>query len=63
ATSGASSMEHVIWEIVDNTGKHYDPMLVALFLDIIEENKSIDIPHKVLSAAKEKIRQKNYSMM
>lgn len=49
------TLEKAIWELVDNAGTQFDPMLVGMFLDIIEENELLPVLDGVLPMAKEKI--------
>jgi two-component system cell cycle response regulator len=46
------SAEQVVQELVDNAGMQFDPHLVGLFLDVIEENNLIDIPAQKMAEAK-----------
>jgi len=47
--------EKVIEKLADNAGKQFDPMLVSLFFEIIEENKMLSVHGDALTKAKEKV--------
>jgi len=47
--------EKVIDELVNQSGHRFDPLLVNLLLDIIQEKKLLKIPKKLIQAAKKKV--------
>ncbi len=49
--------EKVIEELAHNTGRQFDPMLVSLFFDIIEEKGLLNVPGEVLKKAKKSVRE------
>ncbi len=51
------SPEEMIVELVDKAGTQFDPMLVSLFLDIIERQELFSVPVEVLEQAREKVRE------
>ncbi len=54
------STEQVISELIDNSGNQFDPTMVSLFLDIIEEKKILPVSQEVMKNAKEKVRNTLY---
>jgi len=53
------SAQEVIQELVDNSGTQFDPALVGIFLDVIEENSLLDVPEEVLIKARKKLETGN----
>ncbi|MBO1223817.1 MAG: diguanylate cyclase [Candidatus Scalindua sediminis] len=49
--------EKVIEELAHNTGRQFDPMLVSLFFDIIEEKGLLNVPGEVLKKARKSVRE------
>ena len=47
--------ESVVLELVNNAGRQFDPMLVKLFLDIIDENGLLNVSKDFIVRAKEKL--------
>lgn len=45
----------VIEELADNAGSQFDPMIVSLFLNIVEEEEILAVPGDILTKAKEKV--------
>ncbi len=52
------SPEEMVVELADKAGTQFDPMLVSLFIDIIESQKLFPVPVEVLGKAREKMREK-----
>ena len=50
--------EQVISEVVENAGTQFDPDLVKIFLDLVEEEKALPVPPPALSAAKQQLTGK-----
>ncbi len=49
------SPEEIVTELSDYAGKKFDPMMVSLFLDIIERQKLLHVSEGFLKEAKEKV--------
>jgi diguanylate cyclase (GGDEF)-like protein len=49
--------EKVIEELAHNTGRQFDPMLVSMFFDIIEEKGLLNVPGEVLKKARKSVRE------
>ena len=52
------SPEEMIVELADKAGTQFDPMLVSLFLDIIERQELFSVPVEALEQAREKVCEK-----
>lgn len=52
------SPEEMIIELADKAGTQFDPMLVSLFLDIIERQELFPVPVEALEQAREKVCEK-----
>jgi len=52
------SPEEMIIELADKAGTQFDPMLVSLFLDIIERQELFSVPVEALEQAREKVCEK-----
>ena len=52
------SPEEMIIELADKAGTQFDPMLVSLFLDIIERQELFSVPVEALEQAREKVCKK-----
>lgn len=52
------SPEEMIVELADKAGTQFDPMLVSLFLDIIEKQDLFSVPVEVLEQARAKVCEK-----
>ena len=52
------SPEEMVVELADKAGTQFDPMLVSLFIDIIETQELFPVPVEVLEKAREKMREK-----
>ncbi len=50
--------EQVLHELVSNAGTQFDPALVATLLEIIKENKLIDLPKASIDKAKQTVAEK-----
>ncbi len=49
------SPEEMVIELADKAGTQFDPMLVSLFFDIIEQQELFSVPADVLEQAREKV--------
>ncbi len=52
------SPEQVLSELTENAGAQFDPALVLIFLDIINEDKNLCVNDDVIANAKEKVMSK-----
>ncbi len=52
------SAEQVLSELAENAGAQFDPALVLIFLDIINEDKNLCVNDDVMANAKEKVMSK-----
>ena len=52
------SPEEMIAELADKAGTQFDPMLVSLFLDIVERQELFSVPVDVLEQAREEVYKK-----
>lgn len=50
-------MEKIVRELAENAGTQFDPDMVALFLDMVEENKIPGIPPEVVTEARGKLKK------
>jgi diguanylate cyclase (GGDEF)-like protein len=51
------SPDEMVVELADKAGTQFDPMLVSLFIDIIEKQGLFTVPVDVLEKAREKVRE------
>lgn len=51
------SPDSVVLELIDSAGRQFDPNLVSLYIDIIAENRLLNVSEDVLSQSKQKIKQ------
>ena len=55
------SPEEMVAELADKAGTQFDPMLVSLFIDIIETQELFPVPVEVLVKAREKVVVRKHS--
>jgi len=55
------SPEEMVEELADKAGTQFDPMLVSLFIDIIEKQTLFPVPVRVLEKAREKVMTRKLS--
>ena len=55
------SPEEMVVELADKAGTQFDPMLVSLFIDIIETQELFPVPVEVLEKAREKVVVRKHS--
>ncbi len=50
------SPEEMVKELAEHSGTQFDPMLISIFLDIIEKQKLLPVPIEAITKAKERLK-------